>query len=222
MESAPPACPVAAVPANATAAPPSVFGGPQCIGEKLAPFNPTHVEAVETALDLLQLTQWDKVYDLGCGDARFLIQAHHRCAGVRGLGVEYDAAVFARARANIDSLGQPHNIALVHGNALDIDFSDATALFVYLVPEGLPSQLVRSSPTLAHSLPPNHYHYHYHFSGRLSAHVPQAGMKKLAERLRAAVERGARVVTYVFSVPGLRPSETVLFKGATKIYLYKV
>ena len=44
-------------------------------------------------------------------------------------------------------------------------------------------------------------------------------MKLIEEKLRAAVLRGARVVTYIFSVPGWTPVETVLYKG-TKILSY--
>ncbi len=45
-----------------------------CIGEKLAPFNPTSLEVVAIALEMLQIGASDIVYDLGCGDARFLIE----------------------------------------------------------------------------------------------------------------------------------------------------
>jgi hypothetical protein len=44
------------------------------IGEKLAPYNPTSIEVVHTAIRLLQLREHEIVYDLGCGDARFLVE----------------------------------------------------------------------------------------------------------------------------------------------------
>ena len=34
-------------------------------GTKLAPFNPTHIDACRIAIDMLQLTSDDIVYDLG-------------------------------------------------------------------------------------------------------------------------------------------------------------
>lgn len=43
------------------------------IGEKLAPFNPSDPKVVETAIRLLEIQEGDVVYDLGCGDGRFLI-----------------------------------------------------------------------------------------------------------------------------------------------------
>lgn len=49
--------------------------GPQeKIGEKLAPFNPSDPKVVEIAVGLLELNDGDIVYDLGCGDGRFLIE----------------------------------------------------------------------------------------------------------------------------------------------------
>jgi cyclopropane fatty-acyl-phospholipid synthase-like methyltransferase len=44
------------------------------IGPKLAPFNPTSNEAIQIALDLLELKDDDVLYDLGCGDGRLLIE----------------------------------------------------------------------------------------------------------------------------------------------------
>ncbi|RYH16850.1 hypothetical protein EON65_29410 [archaeon] len=44
------------------------------VGAKLAPFNPSHDEVVEIALDLMQLRSDDVLYDLGCGDARILVK----------------------------------------------------------------------------------------------------------------------------------------------------
>ena len=43
------------------------------IGDKLAPYNPTSNDAVVIAVDMLVITAGDVVYDLGCGDARFLV-----------------------------------------------------------------------------------------------------------------------------------------------------
>jgi precorrin-6B methylase 2 len=46
----------------------------QFIGEKLAPYNPTNVDAINIAINLLKIKEGDVLYDLGCGDARFLVQ----------------------------------------------------------------------------------------------------------------------------------------------------
>jgi hypothetical protein len=46
------------------------------IGKKLAPFNPAGSEVVQTALELLNIVDYDILYDLGCGDARLLVQVN--------------------------------------------------------------------------------------------------------------------------------------------------
>jgi precorrin-6B methylase 2 len=46
------------------------------LGRKLAPYNPTNAECVSLALELLDIRDNDILYDLGCGDGRFLVQVH--------------------------------------------------------------------------------------------------------------------------------------------------
>jgi hypothetical protein len=55
------------------------------IGQKLAPYNPTNTDCLDLALGLLSLGPTDVVYDLGCGDGRFLIQVN----GVVGCRASY-------------------------------------------------------------------------------------------------------------------------------------
>ena len=45
---------------------------------RLAPYNPTHATAREKALDLLDLSNSDVLFDLGCGDGRLLLTAMER------------------------------------------------------------------------------------------------------------------------------------------------
>ncbi len=45
---------------------------------RLAPYNPTHATAREKALDLLDLSNNDVLFDLGCGDGRLLFTAMER------------------------------------------------------------------------------------------------------------------------------------------------
>jgi tRNA1(Val) A37 N6-methylase TrmN6 len=105
-------------------------------GKKLAPFNPTPDEVIDTALALLRVQADDVVYDLGCGDARFLISAAKQC-GVKGLGVEYDKQFVDKAQSRINESGMQDQITVIHENVLNVDLSPATAIFIYLVPEGM-------------------------------------------------------------------------------------
>lgn len=47
------------------------------------------------------------------------------------------------------------------------------------------------------------------------------GMSLLRPALETAIlDRGCRVLSYVFSVPGLRPNRVELYKKSTKLHLY--
>ena len=53
---------------------------------KLAPFNPTDASAQALAFDSLRLSPGDVLYDLGCGDGRFLVYASDEMARRGGGG----------------------------------------------------------------------------------------------------------------------------------------
>lgn len=112
---------------------------------KLAPFNPTDITAQKLAFEALQLQPSDVLYDLGCGDGRFLIYCctnmDQPCTCV---GVEYDKVYSDRATS---ASADHESITIMHANALTVDLSNATAIFVYLVPEGL-----KCSATKLHDL----------------------------------------------------------------------
>eukprot|EP01029_Cantina_marsupialis_P028524 TRINITY_DN776336_c0_g1_i1.p1 TRINITY_DN776336_c0_g1~~TRINITY_DN776336_c0_g1_i1.p1 ORF type:complete len:167 (+),score=24.90 TRINITY_DN776336_c0_g1_i1:114-614(+) len=106
------------------------------IGEKLAPFNPTGEDVIETVLNLLKLKETDAIVDLGCGDGRFLIA----CAknGVsKCVGVEYDSTFSERAKQAVEKNSVSDKVSIIHGDACCFDFSFASVVFVYLVPKGL-------------------------------------------------------------------------------------
>jgi hypothetical protein len=77
------------------------------------------------------------LYDLGCGDARFLLAAHNSVPldeGLKSVGVEYDEVYYKRA---VTACQANPSISIRHADVLTIDLSPATAIFVYLVPAGL-------------------------------------------------------------------------------------
>jgi thioesterase domain-containing protein/SAM-dependent methyltransferase len=97
-------------------------------------------------LELAQPTAADLVVDLGCGDARVLIEAAQRF-GSRGRGVELDAALVAAARRNVDAAGLSAQVEIVHGDATDpAAVAEATIVFAFLPPDTV-TRLVE--PTLA-------------------------------------------------------------------------
>jgi len=110
--------------------------------EVLAPYNPTPDAAIAAALDLLHVTPEDVLYDVGCGDGRFLVAA--ATAGARRVvGVEADGALAARATANTRHRGD--QVDVLRADALSVDMSDASKLFLYLLPSGLAALKDRGS-----------------------------------------------------------------------------
>ena len=69
----------------------------------IAPFSPSPAAMIDTVLDRLHLRTSDVVYDLGCGDGRWLLGAARR--GARAVGIEIDGALVARARASAQQAG---------------------------------------------------------------------------------------------------------------------
>ena len=99
----------------------------------LAPYNPTPHAAIVAALDLLRPESHDIIYDIGCGDGRFLAAATmSNCPRI--VGVEADDDLVQRARERTKIFPAVH---ILHADALHVDFSDATKIFLYLVPTGL-------------------------------------------------------------------------------------
>lgn len=151
-------------------------------GTKLAPYNPTPMCAIHQALEALSVRSGDVVYDLGCGDGRFLIAAGQR--GARAVGVEYDPRFAERALRSVQDKGL-REVSVICGDACVADLSEATQIFVYLVPQGL---------------------------------------KLLEPNLREALQRGVRIASYTFSLPGWTPDDVLTAESRSaecKLWIYK-
>ena len=96
----------------------------------------TPASIIEDALDLLEVTSADVMLDVGCGDGRSLIAAAVRC-GARGIGIEIEEERAALARANAEAAGVAHLVEIRTGNALEMDLSAATKVFLFLTDRGL-------------------------------------------------------------------------------------
>jgi SAM-dependent methyltransferase len=89
---------------------------------------------VDAMLGIAGVGPQDYVIDLGSGDGRIVIAAAKRY-GARGLGIEYDGALVTESRANAVRDGVSDRVAFLHQNIFDADFSDATVVTMYLLPE---------------------------------------------------------------------------------------
>jgi hypothetical protein len=95
---------------------------------------PTNDQLVARMLKMAQVTKADRVYDLGAGDGKIAIAAA-RDFGAQAVGVEYDPklAQLGQCYVQADKLGE--RVRIVQGDIFETDFSSATVVTLYLLPE---------------------------------------------------------------------------------------
>ncbi|MEP7327785.1 MAG: class I SAM-dependent methyltransferase [Betaproteobacteria bacterium] len=76
----------------------------------------------------------DIVYDLGAGEGRIPIAAA-RDFGAAAVGIEYDAPLAALAARNVVRAGVADRVRIIHGDVFKEDFTRATVVTLYLLPE---------------------------------------------------------------------------------------
>jgi SAM-dependent methyltransferase len=94
-----------------------------------APYFPSLKPHVKAGLDLLDLKSGQTVYDLGCGDGRFLVAAAQR--GLNAVGYELNPFMFAYAWFTTRRYRQ--RVKVRWGNFWKADLSKADAVFVFLL-----------------------------------------------------------------------------------------
>jgi predicted O-methyltransferase YrrM len=102
--------------------------------EDLAPYVSTPMEVAEKMLEMAQVGSADVVYDLGCGDGRLVILAAKKF-GARGVGVDIVPRRIKEAKAAARKAGVENLVKFSLEDAMKTDFSEATVLALYLLPE---------------------------------------------------------------------------------------
>ena len=102
----------------------------------LAPYVPTPEDVVDKMLSMAQIDKDDILYDLGCGDGRIVITAAKKY-GIRAVGVDIDPMRITESNANALYAGVENLVEFKLQDVLKVDFSEATVLMVYLLPESL-------------------------------------------------------------------------------------
>jgi SAM-dependent methyltransferase len=95
---------------------------------------PTNDGLVERMLQMASVTPADVVYDLGAGDGKIAIAAAKKF-GARSVGVEYNPDMARLAQCMAKAEGVANRARIVQGDIFEIDFSDATVVTLYLLPE---------------------------------------------------------------------------------------
>ena len=91
---------------------------------------------LDKALEMLKIEENDVVYDIGCGDGRFILKCASNTNVKKSIGIEINEERCKEVQNKIDELNLGEKCSILCGNALEMDFSNATAIFIYLVPRG--------------------------------------------------------------------------------------
>ena len=96
---------------------------------------PSPESTVEKMLDVAKVTPQDFVVDLGSGDGRNVIAAAKR--GARALGVEFNPDMVELSKRNAAKAGVSEKASFVQGDMYAAEFSQATVLALFLLPDNL-------------------------------------------------------------------------------------
>jgi SAM-dependent methyltransferase len=98
------------------------------------PYVPTDYDFLPRIADALEIQPNDVVYDLGCGDARLLFYCAKRNPHAKFIGIERNPLLTAYASIKKFIL-RVDNVEIRRKDFFEADFSDATRMFVFLLPE---------------------------------------------------------------------------------------
>jgi hypothetical protein len=128
----------------------------------LAPFVPTPMPVVEKMLEMAQVSSDDIVYDLGCGDGRIVITAAKQY-GAHGVGIDIVPQRIKESKEGAKREGVEKLVKFQLGDVTKMDFSKATVVTLYLLPES--NELLR--PLLEKQLKPGTrvVSHNYHIPG---------------------------------------------------------
>jgi SAM-dependent methyltransferase len=95
---------------------------------------PSPDQVVDRMLRMARTTPEDTVVDLGSGDGKIVITAAQRF-GAHAMGVEFNPDMVALSRENARKAGVAAKVKIVQGDFFNVDFSQATVLTLYLLPD---------------------------------------------------------------------------------------
>jgi hypothetical protein len=95
---------------------------------------PTPDDLVNRMLTMARVTAKDYVIDLGAGDGKIAIAAGKNF-GATALGIEYNPDMAKLAQCYVLAEGAAGNVKIIQGDIFKEDFSRATVVTMYLLPE---------------------------------------------------------------------------------------
>ena len=98
------------------------------------PYVPTPQSVVDAMLQVAKVGKNDVLYDLGSGDGRIVNTAAQKF-GTRGVGIDIDPKRIQEANENAKKAGVTNRVRFVQQDLFTTDFSEATVVTLYLLPE---------------------------------------------------------------------------------------
>jgi cyclopropane fatty-acyl-phospholipid synthase-like methyltransferase len=86
---------------------------------------------VQRILQVAEIKKGDVLYDMGSGDGRIVIEAAKQF-GVRGVGIELNPELVAKARENAAKEAVSHLVEFRTQDGLTVDISEATVVTLYM------------------------------------------------------------------------------------------
>ncbi|HYF41792.1 MAG TPA: methyltransferase domain-containing protein [Ramlibacter sp.] len=98
------------------------------------PYVPTPEPVVAKMLEMGNVGGKDLLFDLGCGDGRIVVTAAKE-RGARGVGIDIDPTRIQEAKENARNAGVSDRVQFRVGDIFASDFSQATVVTLYLLPD---------------------------------------------------------------------------------------
>lgn len=98
----------------------------------LSPYEPTRKYVSKRMIQEAEIQSGNIVYDLGCGDARILLQTIKKHPDVRAIGVDIMPKMIKRASKRVQKYGLSDKITLINSDILSLNYSDADVIFTFL------------------------------------------------------------------------------------------
>jgi len=98
------------------------------------PFVSLSKKKIDKILDFIEFDKTKTLYDLGCGDARFLVRSYAKY-GISGVGYELNWWAILRFKLNI--FIHRSDVVLFNKNFLKVNLASADYIFVYLIPSAM-------------------------------------------------------------------------------------
>jgi predicted RNA methylase len=99
---------------------------------KGAPWFPTRMQKVREMLSLVNIQPDEVVYDLGCGDGRFIVKVARKY-GAQAVGIEINLLFYLWCQFLITVLGLRKTVKVIYGNLFKQDLSSADIVICYLL-----------------------------------------------------------------------------------------